>query len=132
MWYHENNVNLIKIKYNINNFINTQIIISISNKNCRIPEHVAYCSHKMLTEVINSEYILGLHRYAFRCCKELKSFTFNNKIKVLACGAFSECLKLRIKKLPSRLKVIGEFCFWKCRNIKRLTLPNTLKQIFFF
>ena len=108
--------------------IKDALIISISNKNCHIPEHFAYCSHKMLTNVNNSDYILGLHRFAFRCCKELKSFTFNKKIKVLACGVFSECIK--IKKLPPRLKAIGEYCFWKCRNIKRLTLPNTLKKIF--
>ena len=112
-----------------NKSIQDALIISISDKNCHIPEHFAYGSHKKLTEVINSQYILGLHRYAFRRCSQLKSFTFNDNIRVLACGAFSECINLTIEKLPSNLISIGEYCFWECLNIKQITLPSKLKRI---
>ena len=109
------------------NSIRQAEIIMIYNKNCNIPEFFASNSKDQLKNIVNSDYILRIPRWAFNRCSNLKTFKFNDNIEKLGRYAFSGCKNLEIDMLPSKLKSIGNGCFSRALKNKHLTLPNNLK-----
>lgn len=72
-----------------------------------------------------------IHEGAFKKCKKLKMFTFeeNSKLNEIKKEAFSHCSYLETINLPQGLTKIGDRVFDHCSSLSTIDLPNGLMEI---
>ncbi|MBQ2793607.1 MAG: leucine-rich repeat domain-containing protein [Clostridia bacterium] len=72
---------------------------------------------------------VGIARYAFYNCTELKSIKIDNSVKVICKGAFYNCTALESVTLPDTLAKIEDYVFYSCSSLRITSLPPMLKEI---
>lgn len=86
--------------------------------------------NKTITEEITVDRgTVGIARYAFYNCKELKSIKIDNSVKIIGKGAFYNCTALEKVTLPDTLCRIEDYCFYSCTSLKLTSLPPMLREI---
>lgn len=72
---------------------------------------------------------VGIARYAFYNCKELKNIKIDNSVKFIGKGAFYNCTSLEKVTLPDTLRKIEDYCFYSCASLRLTSLPPMLREI---
>lgn len=72
---------------------------------------------------------VGIARYAFYNCREIKSIKIPNTVKIIGRGAFYNCIALETVSLPDSLRRIEDYTFYSCASLKPINLPPMLEEI---
>lgn len=72
---------------------------------------------------------VGIARYSFYGCSELKKITIDNSVKYISKGAFYNCPALEWVSLPDGLVTLPDYCFYSCSSLTPPTLPPALEVI---
>ncbi len=86
--------------------------------------------NKTITEDVTVDRgTVGIARYAFYNCKELKNIKIDNSVKFIGKGSFYNCTSLEKVILPDTLRKIEDYCFYSCTSLKLTSLPPMLREI---
>lgn len=64
----------------------------------------------------------------FRYCP-IKTVEFDNEIKTIPEGMFSECTSLEYIKLPENAEIINSYAFYNCSNLTDVVLNENIREI---
>lgn len=96
-------------------------------------EIVSVTNHDLKEIIIPKEIdgtpVTGIHHYAFRNCKKLKSINLPNTITSIGIEAFSSCEKLKEILLPESVEFIHPYAFNSCKNLETVFLPSNLTSV---
>ncbi len=86
--------------------------------------------NKTITEELTVERgTVGIARYAFYGCTELKSIKIDGSVKVIGKGAFYNCAGLERVDFPDTLTKIEDYTFYNCSSLRLTSLPPMLREI---
>lgn len=103
--------------YNVNT-INNETFVSIDGCNKE-------AESLLIPSTINGIPVKGTNNYyACQGCKNLKTLTISEGVKVLAGGAFRNCPQLKTVNLPSTITKIDFEAFSGCTSLENITIPK--------
>lgn len=73
--------------------------------------------------------VIGVSKWAFFNCSNLKSITLPSTIKYIGKEAFFACNNLTSISIPDNVNSIGQDCFAQCEALERVTLPSNTATI---
>ena len=86
--------------------------------------------NKTITEnVVVDKGTVGIARYAFYNCSDLKNIHIDNSVKYICKGAFYNCSALEKVIFPDTLRRIDDYAFYSCISLKLTSLPPMLREI---
>ena len=72
---------------------------------------------------------VGIARYSFYNCRDLRSIKIDNSVRYIGKGAFYNCTSLERVSLPDTLERIEDYTFYSCTSLKLAGLPPMLREI---
>ncbi len=97
-----------------------------------IPEY-AFNNCSAFTDIsILPETISIIGKGAFANCKNLISFSLNEKIAEIGSYAFSGCSRLKTTSISNSLLKVGEYVFKDCVALKSVEIPESVTNIGYF
>ena len=91
----------------------------------------AFSNVTTLEEVTNSENVIGIGKYAFNNCSNLKSIDLSkSKLREIEENTFNGCSSLESVLLPETgVTEIGGYAFADCEKLKNFSLPESVQII---
>ncbi len=80
-------------------------------------------------ELVVDKGTVGIARYAFYNCQQLKSIKIDSSVRIISKGAFYNCTALERVEFPDELETIEDYAFYSCTSLKLTRLPPMLKKI---
>ena len=99
-------------------------------ENLLIIKENAFRDCECLEEIVFSDSLERIDRYAFHGCNKLEKIDLPESILTISDSAFSYCKSLKKVILPSNLERLGASSFANCENLTELKIPeNTYADI---
>ena len=112
----------------IPNYINGVAVVSIQGtENQSIFQNADYGD--VLQEIIISEGITEIGKYAFENCWSLTNITIPNGVTVLGEYAFVDCDSLTSITIPNGITIIPSHAFRDCNNLINVVIPESVTTI---
>lgn len=91
----------------------------------------AFNSNYYLTSITIGDAVREIMDYAFYCCDNVRTLTFDEDCSVITIGenAFKYCQQIQTLILPERLMSIGNNAFDGCSALEVVVLPDSLQTI---
>lgn len=90
-----------------------------------------YLNDELVTNITIPNNIKEIKKYAFCCCKSLKSVTLPNSVTKIGEGAFAGCESLTNITLPNSITSIGDVAFFSCKSLTDVLIPDSVENIGF-
>ena len=81
-------------------------------------------------ETVEISGVRGIHKYAFKSSRSLKSVTMTNEVTMIRYGAFYECSSLEKITFSNKIDYIEQYAFFGCSSLKSVVLPDSLTKLF--
>ena len=89
----------------------------------------AFCFSKNLEKIEIGENVVGVGKYCFLGCENLKEAVLDARISTLERSLFEACVSLEKVKLGKYIKKISKYAFSKCVRLNEIELPEKLEII---
>lgn len=91
---------------------------------------VICCCNREVTDIVLTENIVVIGKYAFASCKNLRSIILPESLSIIEDRAFEGCTKLESINLPDSLTSIGRSSFMNCNSMKIISISKVSKEKF--
>ncbi len=88
-----------------------------------------YLNNSEITNLIISNSVTKIGRYAFLHCSGLNSVNIPSSVVSIGNGAFQYCSVLSSITIENGLMAIGDMAFYSCRSLSSVTIPNSVTSI---
>ncbi|MBQ4645256.1 MAG: leucine-rich repeat protein [Clostridia bacterium] len=114
--YDLNNRPWVSFRYNIENVVITEGVITIGN--------YAFAECASLKSVTIPDSVVSIGANAFSTCISLPSITIPDSVTTIGMNAFDECHSLASVKIPDSVKTIGNYAFDDCGELVSVIIGN--------
>lgn len=88
-----------------------------------------YLNGKPLTDVIISDAVVSIEKYAFYGCTNITSVEIGDGVDAIGSYAFYGCENIKILTMGSNVATIDKYAFRNCSNLISITLPESVTNI---
>jgi len=89
----------------------------------------AFKENKTIKNLVISDNIITIEKYALFKCFSLESVQFGNNLEIIKENSFFDCLNLKQVTVNKKLKEIGDESFYGCNELETINLPESVESI---